>query len=215
MDTTAHVLEITPPRRDAGPSAKVAIGVHLLPHLVLLAVLVLLAISLPFARFILGVWLLYYAIAALLITRAIRRRQTGVLQTPILWLSSDSVGFTNGRGVTVTCHRNTVASAVRIFATVNRQTRDLLIFRDTNDNAVLSAPLAIWQPDDVDRVTEALSIPPAARKFVNTAAELETAAHGAEPPRAAAGSRNHRWIVVLGIYAIVIAVVVVALVTQR
>lgn len=65
---------------------------------------------------------------------------------------------------------------MRIFATVNGQTRDLLMFRDHRDNAVLTAPLGVRLPEDVDRVTEALGIPSASRTFVNSASELETAA---------------------------------------
>jgi len=108
-----------------------------------------------------------------------------------------------------------VASALRIFATVNRQTRDLLVFRDDTDKAVLSTPLSVWRPEDVDRVTEALGIQPAGRKFVNSASELEMAAHGAPQPPTFALPRRHRWIVVLTIYVLVIVVVVVILVTQR
>ena len=181
MDTTAHLLEITPPHQVGGPPAKLAIGVQLVPQLVFLFVLVALAVYFPFARIVLGVWLLWYAIAGVLIFRAIRRRRSGVLQTPTLWLTSDSLGFTSRRGVTVSCPRNTVASAIRIFATVNRRTQDLLVFRDANDNVLLSTPLGIWRPEDVDRMTEALGIQPAPHKFVNSAAELETAAHGAPP----------------------------------
>ena len=50
------------------------------------------------------------------------------------------------------------------------------------DNAVLNAPLGLWRPEDVDRVTKALGIQPAHRRFVNSASELETAAHGAPLP---------------------------------
>jgi hypothetical protein len=104
---------------------------------------------------------------------------------------------------------------LRIFATVNRQTRDLLVFRDDSDNAVLSTPLGVWRPEDVDRLTEALGIQPAGRKFVNSESELETAAHGAPSPPTFAVPRRRRWIVVLAIYILVIVVVVVLLVTQR
>jgi hypothetical protein len=182
MDTTAHVLEITPPHRVGGPPVKLAIGVQLVPQLIFLIVLVALAVYFPFARFVLGAWLLWYAVAGVLIVRALRRRRSGVLQTPMLWLTSDSLGFTSSRGVTASCPRNVVASALRIFATVNRQTLDLLVFRDGDDNALLSTPLGIWRTEDVDRVTEALGIQPAPHKFVNSAAELQTAAHGVPQP---------------------------------
>jgi len=94
---------------------------------------------------------------------------------------------------------------------VNRQTRDLLVFRDDTDKAVLSTPLSVWRPEDVDRVTEALGIQPAGRRFVNSASELEMAAHGAPQPPTFALPRRHRWIVVLTIYVLVIVVVVVIL----
>ena len=215
MDATPRLLEITPPRREGGPPASLAIGVMLFPHLLILAVLVLLAVYLPFARIVLGVWVLWYAFVGVMLARTIRRRRRGVTQTPTLWLTSDSLGFTSVRGVTISCPRTTVASALRIFATVNRQTRDLLVFRDDSDNAVLSTPLGVWRPEDVDRLTEALVIQPAGRKFVNSASELETAAHGAPLPPTFAVPRRHRWIVVLAIYILVIVVVVVLLVTQR
>jgi hypothetical protein len=83
------------------------------------------------------------------------------------------------------------------------------------DNAILSTPLGVWRPEDVDSVTEALGIQPAHRKFVNSASELETAAHGAPQPPTFVMPRRHRWIVVLAIYVLVILVVVVILVTQR
>ena len=215
MDATPRLLEIAPPRREGGPPAKLAIGVMLFPHLLILAVLVLLAVYLPFARIFLGVWVLWYAFVGVMLARTIRRRRRGVTQTPTLWLTSDSLGFTSVRGVTISCPRNTVASALRVFATVNRQTRDLLVFRDDRDNAVLSTPLGAWRPEDVDKLTEALGIQPAGRKFVNSASELETAAHGAPPPPTFAVPRRHRWIVVLAIYILVIAVVVFLLLTQR
>jgi hypothetical protein len=215
MDAAPRLLEITPPRREGGPPAKLAIGVMLFPQLLILAVLVLLAVYLPFARFLLSVWVLWYAFVGVMLARTIRRRRRGDTQTPTLWLTSDSLGFTSARGVTVACPRTIVASALRIFATVNRQTRDLLVFRDANDNAVLSTPLGVWRPEDVDRVTEALCIQPAGRKFVNSASELETAAHGAPLPLTFAVPRKHRWIVVLAIYILVIVVVVVLLVVQR
>ena len=135
MDATPRLLEITPPRREGGPPARLAIGEMLFPHLLILAVLVLLAVYLPFARIFLGVWVLWYAFVGVMLARTIRRRRRGVTQTPTLWLTSDSLGFTSVRGVTISCPRTTVASALRIFATVNRQTRDLLVFRDDNDNA--------------------------------------------------------------------------------
>jgi hypothetical protein len=215
MDATPRLLEITPPRREGGPPAKLAIGVMLFPHVLILAVLVLLAVYLPFARIFLGVWVLWYALVGVMLARALRRRRRGVTHTPTLWVTSDSLGFTSVRGVTVSCPRTIVASALRVFATVNRQTRDLLVFRDGSDNAVLCTPLGVWLPEDIDRVTEALGIQPAGRKFVNSASELETAAHGAPLPPTFAAPRRHRWIVVLAIYVLVIAVVVVLLVTQR
>jgi hypothetical protein len=215
MDATPRLLEITPPRREGGPPASLAIGVMLFPHLLMLAVLVLLAVYLPFARIVLGVWVLWYTFIGVMLARTLRRRRRGVTQTPTLWLTSDSLGFTSVRGVTISCPRSIVASALRVFATVNRQTRDLLVFRDGNDNAVLSTPLGVWRPEDVDRLTEALGIQPAGRKFVNSASELETAAHGAPLPATFAVPRKQRWIVVLAIYILVIVVVVVLLVTQR
>jgi hypothetical protein len=215
MDATSHLLEITPPRREGGPPAKLAIGVTLFPQLFLLAVLVLLAVYFPFARFILAVWVLWYAIVDVMVVRTLRRRRRGVAQTPTIWLTSDSLGFTSGRGVTVSCPRTVVASALRIFATVSGQTRDLLVFRDDEDNVVLSTPLGAWRPEDVDRVTEALGIEPAHRKFVNSASELEAAAHGTPQPPTFAVPRRHRWIVVLTIYVLVIVVVVLILATKR
>jgi hypothetical protein len=154
----------------------------LFPQLLILAVLVLLAVYLPLARFFLGVWVLWYAFVGVIMVRAVRRRRRGVTQTPTLWLTSDSLGFTSRCGAPVSCPRAIVASALRIFATVNRQTRDLLVFRDDGDNVVLSTPLGVWRPEDVDSVTETLGIQPAGRRFVNSATELETAAHGAPLP---------------------------------
>ncbi len=58
---TPRLLEITPPRREGGPPASLAIGVMLSPQLLILAVLVLLAVYLPIARIFLGVWVLWYA----------------------------------------------------------------------------------------------------------------------------------------------------------
>jgi|GEM_PF-4147894 len=215
MDATSHLLEITPSHRGGDPSPKLAIGVTLFPQLLLVAVLVLLAVYVPFARIIVAVWALWYAIVGVMIVRMLRRRRRGVAQTPTLWLTSDSLGFTSGRGVTVSCPRSVVTSALRIFATVSRQPLDLLVFRDDKDNAVLSTPLGVWRPEDVDRLTEALGIQPAGRKFVNSASELETAAHGVSQPPTFAVPRRYRWIVVLAIYVLVIVVVVVLLVTQR
>ena len=215
MDATPRLLEISPPHREGGPPVKLAIGVMLFPHLLILAVIVLLAVYLPFARIFLGVWVLWYAFVGVMLARTIRRRRRGVTQTPTLWLTSDSLGFTSVHGVTISCPRTTVASALRVFATVNRQTRDLLVFRDDNDSAVLSTPLGVWRPEDVDRVTEALGIQPAGRKFVNSASELETVARGAPLPPTFAVPRRYRWIVVLAIYILVIAVVVFLLLTQR
>ena len=215
MDAAPRLLEIAPPRREGGPPAKLAIGVMLFPQLLMLAVLVLLAVYLPFARLVLGVWVLWYAFVGVILARTLRRRRQGVTQTPTLWLTSDSLGFTNGRGTTVSCPRTIVASALRVFATVNRQTRDLLVFRDGSDNAVLSAPLGVWRPEDVDRVTEALGIQPAGRTIFNSNSELETVAHGAPLPATFAIPRKQRWIVVLAIYIIAIVVVVALLVTQR
>jgi hypothetical protein len=215
METTPHLLEITPPHREGSSPAKLAIGVTLFPQLFLLVVLVLLAVYVPYARIIVALWALWYAIVGVIVVRTLRRRRRGVAQTPTLWLSSDSLGFTSGRGVTVSCSRTVVASALRIFATVNRQARDFLVFRDSSDNAVLSTPLGVWRPEDVDRLTEALGIQPAGRKFVNSASELETAAHGVPQPRTFAVPRRQRWIVVLAIYVLVIVVVVVLLVAQR
>ncbi len=215
MDLTPRLLEITPPRRESGPPAGLAIGVMLFPHLLMLAVLVLLALYLPFARIVLGVWVSWYAGFGVFLARTVRRQRRGVTQTPTLWVTSDSVGFTNRSGVTVSCPRDVVASALRIFATVNRKTQDLLVFRDQNDNAVLSAPLGVWRPEDVDKVTEALGIEPAGHKFVNSASELETTARGAPLPATFAVPRKQRWIVVLVIYIVVIVVMIVYLVTQR
>ena len=179
MDVTPRLLEITPPRREGGPPASLAIGVMLFPHLLMLAVLVLLAVYLPFARIVLGVWVLWYASFGIFVARTLRRRRRGITQSPTLWLTSDSLGFTNRSGVTVSCPRSIVVSALRIFATVNRKTQDLLVFRDDNDNVVLSAPLGVWRPEDVDSITDALGIEPAGHKFVNSPSELETTAHGA------------------------------------
>jgi hypothetical protein len=215
MDVTPRILEITPPRREGGPPASLAISVMLFPHLLMLAVLVLLAVYLPFARIVLGVFVLWYAFIGVLVARTIRRRRRGITQTPTLWLTSDSLGFTNRSGLTVSCPRSIVVSALRIFATVNRNTRDLLVFRDHDDNVVLSTPLGVWRPEDVDRVMEALGIQSAGHKFVNSASELETTAHGAPLPATSAVPRKQRWIVVLAIYIVVIVVVVVLLVTQR
>ena len=106
----------------------------LFPHLLMLAVLVLLAVYLPFARIVLGVWVLWYASFGIFVARTLRRRRRGITQSPTLWLTSDSLGFTNRSGVTVSCPRSIVVSALRIFATVNRKTQDLLVFRDDNDN---------------------------------------------------------------------------------
>ena len=215
MDASPHLLEITPPGREGGPPAKLAMGVMLFPQLFILALLVVLAVYVPFARIFLGVWVVWYAIVGVILVRVLRRRQRGITQSPMLWLTSDSLGFTESRGITVSCPRTTVASALRIFATMNRQIRDLLVFRDDRDNAVLSTPLGVWRPEDVDKVTEALGIQPAGRRFVNSAAELETTARGAPQVPTLAVPRRHRWIVVLTIYILVIAVVVVILVTQR
>lgn len=90
MDATSHVLEITPLRREGGPSAKLAIGVTLFPQLFLLAVTVLLAVYFPFARFIVAVWVLWYAIVGVMVVRTLRRCRRGVVQTPTLWLTSDA-----------------------------------------------------------------------------------------------------------------------------
>jgi hypothetical protein len=58
MDAAPHLLEITPPRREGGPPAKLAMGVMLFPQLFILALLVVLAVCAPVARFFLGVWVL-------------------------------------------------------------------------------------------------------------------------------------------------------------
>jgi hypothetical protein len=216
MDTGPHLLEITPPRRDGGPPAKLAMSVMLFPQLFILGLLVVLAVSIPVARVFLGVWVLWYLFVGVMLVRIRQRQRRGVTQTPTLWLTSDSLGFTNGRGITVSCPRTTVASAVRIFATVNRRTRDLLVFRDETDKAILSAPLGVWRPEDVDGITDALGIEPAGRKFVDSAAELDTALHGTAPqPSTLGASRRQRWIVVLAIYVVVIVVLVVGLVVER
>jgi hypothetical protein len=98
---------------------------------------------------------------------------------------------------------------------VNRQTRDLLVFRDDTERSVLTAPLGVWRPEDVDGVTDALGIEPAGRKFVNSAAELATALPGAPPPSTHGMSRRQRWMVVLAIYVFVIVVLVIGLVVER
>lgn len=214
MDAAPHLLEITPPSREGGPPVKLALGVMLFPQLCVLVLLVVLSVYVPFARVVLGLWVLWYVIVGVIMVRAFRRRRRGVIQTPTLWLTSDSLGFTNRNGITVSCPRSAVTSAVRIFATVKRQSRDLLVFRDSNDNSLLSTPLG-WRPEDVDKVTESLGIEPAGRKFVNSAAELETAAHGApQPPPTFALPRRMRGFVV-AIYVLALLVFLVILLTQR
>jgi hypothetical protein len=215
MDASPHLLEITPPRRDGGQPAKLAIGVILFRQLFILALLVVLAVYIPIGRVFLGVWVLGYVFFGVLVLRIRHRQRDGVTQKPTLWLTSDSLGFTNARGITVSCARTTVTSAVRVFATVNRQTTDLLVFRDDTEKAVLTAPLGVWRPEDVDGITDALGIEPAGRKFVNSAAELETAVSGTPQPSTLGVSRKQRWIVLLAIYVIVIVVLVVGLVVQR
>ncbi len=215
MDAAPHLLEITPPHREGGPEGKLALGVVLFPQLFILALLVVLAVYLPVARVFLGVWVLWYVFIGVILVRTQRRRKRGVRHTPTLWLTDDSVGFTNTSGIVVSCPRTAVVSALRVFATINRQNSDLLVFRDATDNAVLTAPLGVWRPEDVDGITEALGIDPAGRKFVNSASELETAAHGAQQLPALGLSRRHRSIVVLSIYIVVVVVVVVALLVQR
>jgi hypothetical protein len=215
MDAAPHLLEITPPRHQGGPPTKLALSVMLFPQLCILALLVVLAVHLAVARIFLGVWVLYYVFIGVMLVRIRRRQRRGVTQAPTLWVTSDSLGFTNARGVTVSCRRSAVASAVRIFATVNRQTRDLLVFRDDTDKAILSAPLGVWRPEDVDGITDALGIEPAGHKFVNSAAELEAAAHGAPQSSNHRVSRRQRWMVLLAIYVVVIVVLVVGLVVQR
>jgi hypothetical protein len=182
MDAPPHLLAITPQRPASGTPVKLALGVTLFPQVLLLGVLVLLAVYFPFARVLLGVWALLYAFIAVRLVRTLRHDRRGTTQTPTLWLSSDSLGFTDRRGVTVCCRRTDVTSALRVFATVNRQTRELLVFRDSDDKALLSTPRTLWQPEDIDRITEALGIEHAHRKFVNSAAELETTAHGVPQP---------------------------------
>ena len=142
-------------------------GGDALPPLFLTALLVVLAVYIPPARFILAVWVVWYVIIGVVVVRTLRRRRHGVLQTPTLWLTADNLGFTSSRGVTVSCPRTVVTSALRVFATVSGGTRDLLVFRDAEDNAVLSAPLGVWRPEDIDRVTDALGIQPAHRTFVD------------------------------------------------
>lgn len=142
-------------------------GVTLFPQLFLTALLVVLAVYIPPARFILAVWVVWYVIIGVVVVRTLRRRRHGVLQTPTLWLTADNLGFTSSRGVTVSCPRTVVTSALRVFATVSGGTRDLLVFRDAEDNAVLSAPLGVWRPEDIDKVTDALGIQPAHRTFVD------------------------------------------------
>jgi hypothetical protein len=215
MDAAPHLLEITPLRRDGGPPAKLALGVTLVPQLFMLALLVLLSVYLPYVRLVLAMWVLWYAIIGVILVRTVRRRRHTVMQTPTLWLTSDSLGFTNNRGITVSCPRAIVASALRIFATMNRQTRDLLVFRDATDKAVLSAPLGVWRPEDVDHVTDALGIQPAGRKFVYSAAELETVAHGVPLPTTFTASRGRRIPVVLAIYVLVIVLVIFVVVLER
>lgn len=215
MDAAPHLLEITPLHRDGGQPAKLALGVMLLPQLFILGLLVLLSVYLPFARFVLGVWALWYVIVGVILVRTVRRRRQGVTQPPTLWLTSDSLGFTNSRGITVSCPRAIVASALRIFATMNRRTRDLLVFRDATDKAVLSTPLGVWRPEDIDKVTEALGIQPAARKFVNSPAELETVAHGVPLPTTFTAPRGRHLPVVLALYVLVIVLVIFVVVLAR
>lgn len=77
------------------------------------------------------------------------------------------------------------------------------------DKAVLTTPLGLWRPEDVDKVTEALGIQPAARKFVNSAAELESVVQAVSSPPAFAASRGRRLPVVVAIYILVIVLVIV------
>jgi len=59
-------------------------GVMLFPQLFILALLVLLAVYVPVARVFLGVWVLSYAIVGVMVFRTLRRRRSGVTQTPHL-----------------------------------------------------------------------------------------------------------------------------------
>ena len=215
MESATRLLEITPPSRAVSRAAKFGIGVILFPQLVLFAVLVVLAVSFPFARFVLGVWVLSYAVVATMLIRTIRRQRRGTVQTPTLWLTADTLGYTNRQGVTVSCRRGDIASALRLLVTVNRQARDLLVFRDAKSNAILTTPLTTWRSEDIERVTEALGIPSAHRRFINSLDEMEAVAHGSLPPRSFALSRKYRWTVILAIYAAAIVFVVILVVTQR
>ena len=98
---------------------------------------------------------------------------------------------------------------------MNRRTHDLLVFLDATNKAVLSTPLGVWRPEDVDIVTETLGIQPAARKFVNSAAELESVVHAVPLPPTFAAQRGRRWPVVMAIYVLVILLVIFVLVLQR
>lgn len=215
MDPPARILEIKPARRQGGPAPGLAIGVMVFPQVLFLAVLALIAVYVPFFRIILAVWVLWLLAVAVLMLRALRRLRKGVVQPPSLWLTADELGFTNARGMTASCPRSAITSALRVFATIDGRTRDLLVFRDSEDNALVTAPLVTWTAEAVDKLTEQLGIPPAHRKFVNSADELEAAAHGAPTPFRVVVSPRYRGILVGVLAALVLVMVVVLALTAR
>lgn len=193
-DDTPRTFELTPGGRPGEASSRTAIGVLAGTQLGFLLVVVLLAVTLPPARIFLAAWFVWVAFVLVRAVRQARRRSRGLVCAPTLWLTADLVGYTDTRGVTISCPRLSVQSAVLAYVTLGSRTRDLLLLRDIQDNALLEAPLLPWRPEDIDRFTDELGVGAAHRVFVDSLDSLQRLAHGAslDDPVAARAFRGYQ-----------------------
>ncbi len=178
-DARAYTFELRPAGR-GGDAAheRAGIAVVVATQVGMLLVVLLLAVTLPPARIFLVVWVVWVAVVVGLAARQSRRRSRRRVQTPSLWLTAERAGYRDNHGVTASCPRGSVHSAVRAYVTLGSRTHDELILRDAEANALLEVPLAPWRPGDVDRFTEELGVGPAHQVFIDSVAKLQRVAHG-------------------------------------
>lgn len=177
-EAAPRTLELTAASRGGRAPTRTAVGVLVGTQVGFLLVILLLAVALPPARIFLAAWVVWVVFAVALALRRSRRQSRGLTRASSLWLTADRAGYTNTHGVTISCARAPVQSAVRAYVTLGSRIHDVLILRDAQDNALLEAPLARWRPSDIDRFTEELGVGTAHPVFIDSVATLQRVAHG-------------------------------------
>ena len=207
-DAQALLIELRP-RASRGDNSRIALVVTVGVTALEIGVFTMLAVFLPPLRVFVVAW-------ALLITGFLvyglprfRRVRRGQQQHTALWLTDSQLGFTDWRGVTVSCPRGEVNSAFRLLITIGRQSRDVLAFLDAGGKVLLSAPLGLWDVQALDDLTSRMGIGLAHRKFINSEDELTRNAPGVPSPRL---NRKVFLLTYVGVLAVVLAAVLWAVV---